>query len=371
LNDDYLRLIKKVILKNTWQSIREQFPALKDCTYLNTAASGLVPQSAVEAMHRHYQIFAEQGSESWSAFGEEIEQTRREVAAMLNAAPEEIAFIPNVASGVHYLARTFASLGKIAMVEDDFPTLRSAWELWPYELVNMPSATNGFIDLEDIRKAEAPLLAISHVQWHTGFMTKLDELAALCQEQEKILIVDASHSLGAFEIDVKTLGLDVLLATSYKWQLGGFGGALLYVSQRILDRFPVRINWNWREPEGQLFRSARRFEFGHDRYHDICRTAQGVRFLLDIGLNSVENRVRYLNGYLRKRLTEEGIPLLSDYSEENRSALTFIPGDKALLKQLRAHNIMASLRGEGLRLSLHFYNNEEDVEKLIKVEGRR
>lgn len=285
---------------------------------------------------------------------------------MLNAAPEEIAFIPNVASGVQMLARTFASVGEIALVEDDFPTLRSAWEIWPYKIANIPSAPNGFIDLGDIREAGAPLLAISHVQWHTGFMTDLHQLGALCRERDQLLIVDASHSLGAYAIDVKAAGIDVLLATSYKWQLGGFGGALLYVSQKALDRFPVRLNWIWREPGGRLYTSARRFEYGHDRYHAIFRTAQGIRFLLGIGMEKIEERVRYLNGHLRRRLEESGVRLLSDYPEENRSALTFIPGDEQLLERLQANHIITSLRGNGIRLSLHFYNSEEEIEKLLE-----
>jgi selenocysteine lyase/cysteine desulfurase len=83
-------------------------------------------------------------------------------------------------------------------------------------------------------------------------------------------------------------------------------------------------------------------------------------------MEKIEERVRYLNGHLRQRLEESGVRLLSDYPEENRSALTFIPGDERLLERLQANHIIASLRGNGIRLSLHFYNSEEEIEKLLE-----
>ncbi len=348
-----------------WLQIREQFPVFKEQTFLNTAANGLLPLSTTEFMRDHYLMFAHKGSYAADECRDQIENVRSRIASMINAEPEEIAFIPNVSSGMHYLARTFSELREISMMEDDFPTVRSAWELFPYKVHYFQSDSKGVIHPETILSTPSKILAISHVQWHTGFKLDVEEVGDTCRSKDQIFILDATQSLGNTYIDVNAHKIDALLASSYKWLIGGYGCAVLYLSKKLLDRFPVRLNWNYYEEEGQLFPDARRFEFGHERSHDVIRLGEGIRFMENIGFDQIYGRVTSLNHYLRDQLKSINIPVVSGFTSKNQSTLTIIPGNKALNDQLRKNGIITSLRGQGIRVSLHFYNNENDIDRLI------
>lgn len=350
-----------------WNQLPERFPALRNMTYLNTASTGLMPVEVLNLMQLHHGAYLEGGSRAFPQLMEKIQEVRALAAALINASPYEVAFVPSVAIGMQHLARMFRHLKTVAALSDDFPTVRSAWELNGFAMVNFQADSNGYIPFEAIEAAEADVLVLSHVQWHTGFRADIDRLAAMCRSRGQLFILDATQSLGYYPIDVKSLPVDVLLVSCYKWLMGGFGNAILYIRREWLDRHPVKINWQIWEEDGKVLPSARRFEIGHERVHDIVRSGIGMQLILEQGQEVLAKRTQVLVEYLLLRLKEDGIPVYSDYGPLHRSAIHIVPGSEETLQFLQHEDVEVSLRGRGIRISPYFYNTFADVDRVVDL----
>jgi selenocysteine lyase/cysteine desulfurase len=303
-------------------------------------------------MQQQLGAYALGGSRAFMQMMDRIQETRALAAGMIGAEPEEVAFVPSVAIGMQYLAKMFSHLKSVAALADDFPTVRSAWELHGFELHDFHAREDGYIPFKTIEECTADVLTISQVQWHTGFQINPAAVGRLCHSRGQLFILDSTQSFGYQPIDVKKAQVGILFVSGYKWLMGGFGNAILYIRKELLDKYPRRIGWQFWEKDGQVLPSARRFELGHDRVFDILRTGHGLQFIRDIGQENISRRVYALNDYLRDRLRQDtSLRLYSDYHGPHRSAITIFEGDEQKLKQLQEQGIEISLRGKGLRAS--------------------
>ena len=355
-------------MSTDWNAIRAQFPATRHLSYLNTAGTGLIPESLLDDVQQQMGAYAHGGSRAFLQLLDRVEEVRGLAARMIGADPEEVAFVPSVAIGMQYLARLFNRLHSVAALADDFPTVRSAWELFGYSLRDFHADEDGSIPLEAIESCPADILTISQVQWHTGFQIDPAAIGGLCQSRNQLFILDSTQSFGYQPINVKTAQVDVLFVSGYKWMMGGFGNTLMYIRKELLETYPQRIGWQFWEKDGKVIPTARRFELGHDRVFDILRTGHGLQFIDKTGQELIARRVYALNDYLRDRIRQDTpLRLYSDYSGLNRSALTIFEGDEKTFHRLQEQGIEVSLRGKGIRTSAHFYNTTDDIDRLIEV----
>lgn len=351
-----------------WDSIRAQFPALRHLTYLNTAGTGLIPESMLGFMQQQLGAYAQGGSRAFLQLLDRVEEVRELAARMIGADTGEVAFVPSVAIGMQYLARMFGNLRTVAALADDFPTVRSAWELFGFTMHDFHALENGEIPLQTIANCSADILTISQVQWHTGYQIDPVAVGQLCRSRNQLFVLDSTQSFGYQPIDVKSSQVDVLFVSGYKWMMGGFGNTLMYIRKELLEANPQRIGWQFWEKDGKVLPTARRFELGHDRVFDILRTGHGLRFIEDIGQDLICRRVYALNDYLRDRITQDtSLQVYSNYMGAHRSAITILEGTETTFQQLQKRGIEVSLRGRGIRTSAHFYNSVEDIDRFIEV----
>lgn len=219
------------------------------------------------------------------------------------------------------------------------------------------------------------IISVSHVQFSNGYRMDLEELGK--NKGTHALVVNAAQSAGAFTIDVKRMGIDALCATGHKWMLSGYGSGFVYLSRALLaqskprsigwlsvhDPFPARNN------EVHLRHdTSSRAELGCPHFAGIFALGASVDQMLNLRKERIEERVLELNRYLTTKLQASGWRVLSPLQAEKfRSAETLVsvPRPAETVARLKEAGVAVTEKPEGIRIATHFFNNEEDVERLL------
>lgn len=369
-----------------WVAWRREFPALAKLVYLNTAGGAAMSRAAAAAGRQYFDEILEGGDTHWPAWLERTEQVRGSLAALLQATPGEIAFMPTASLGMNLIAQMLARPGgRILVADREFPSVTLPWLNLGMELTVLPLAEDGSVDLQDVERhidARTTAIVASHVQYQTGFRYDLGALRAICERHGLRLIVDATQSVGAWPIDVARDGIDALVFSGYKWTTAGYGVAGLFVSQDLLDSsaLPV-VGWrSARTPSAMIYdhldlaRSAHALEAGHPPFPGIFALGASVSLLAEIGMARIAERIDMLTTKLHDGLSAQGHDIASPRRREARTGITLVPvGDAAALKvQLLRAGVFVSSVDDRLRVSLHFYNDETDIAAfLAQLQARR
>lgn len=362
-----------------WEKIRRDFPVTERTAYLNSAAAGPVPRPVVEAATDFYRAMMSEGDARWDEWVERRETVRQRIAEFINAEPEEIALTTNTSSGMNTIVDALAGRGAVISCDLEFPVSTITW-LHRSVRVNFVESVDGEIRLDDVQRAmtdETAIICLSHVQYSNGLRLDLEELGR--NKQHHALVVNASQSAGAFQIDVKRMQIDALCATGHKWMLAGYGSGFVYLSRKLLDETPARaIGWmSAAEPFEMSNReillrhdAAARAELGCPHFAGIFALGAAVEYLTKIGARQIEERVLALNHYLTARLADEGWRVLSPLRDETMRSgetLVAVARPKRAVAHLAHHNIVVTEKPQGIRIATHFFNDEANIERLISA----
>jgi selenocysteine lyase/cysteine desulfurase len=357
-----------------WDDVRGDFPGLAGKIYLNAAATSLPPRPVREAVTAFYRELEEGGDRRWDAWLEKREAVRRKVARFVGAQADEIAFVPNTSTGINLIADLLEEDGPVLSDELEFPAVTLPW-IHRGVLVRFVAAVEGVLRLESFGEGEAPrtaTIAISHVQFSNGCRQDLDAFGRI--KGQRHLVVSGSQSVGAFPVDVASSGIDALATAGHKWLGAGFGAGFCYVSRALLETRPPRaVGWmSGSDPFAfdnrhlSLLPSNARTEMGCPPFGPIFALGAAVDYLSGIGVEKVAERVLALNMYLTFRLSRESFQVLSP-GGDHRSGETLVrlpdpPRAHAFLLERGVH---VTAKPEGVRISTHFYNNEQDVDACV------
>jgi selenocysteine lyase/cysteine desulfurase len=208
-----------------WESIRAEFPALGQWTYLNTATFGQVPNRATEAVARHFAHRNELACSDFLNWFDDMDRIRASVGQLIHCRPNDVAFITNASSalGMVLAGLEWETGERIVTLEDEFPNNLYAphgLEARGVELVECR--------WEQIREAvteRTRLVVVSSANYNTGFVPPLEELSQLCRSHGALLFVDGTQSVGALRFDVRKFQPDVLAVHGYKWLISPNGPA--------------------------------------------------------------------------------------------------------------------------------------------------
>lgn len=248
--------------------------------------------------------------------------------------------------------------------------------------LRLVAAENGLLSPEQILQALSPrtrVLAVSFVQYLSGFRLDLETLGQACAARGCLLFVDAIQGLGAFPLDVRRANIAGLAADGHKWLLGPEGAGLLYVNRGIMDGItPPEIGWTnvrrwsdfsshelaWRE-------DARRYECGTLNTCGIYGLGAAVELLLEVGVGHIAERILDLTDRLRAALLTQGHAVFGPRAREQASGIvSFLPhtgGPERMLERLLAHRVQAAARGGMVRLSPHFYNTAQEIDRVLEL----
>jgi cysteine desulfurase/selenocysteine lyase len=361
-----------------WEAIREHFPVTNDAAYLNTAAAGPLSRATAEAGAGYYQQMMADGDSHWDEWLAKREEVRGSVASFINAEPDEIGLTTNTSSGMNLIVDALQERGEVISCDLEFPVLTIPWRhrQIPVHLVKNVAGEVSPADIRGAMTAKTGVISLSHVQYSNGFRSDLAELGVV--KGNHALVVNASQSAGVFEIDVKRMKIDALCATGHKWMLSGYGSGFVYISRELLaETKPRAIGWlSVEDPYGHRNSeinlrgdASARAELGCPHFAGIFALGASIDFLISIGMARIQERALAMNRILTDRLGEAGLRVLSPIGDENsRSAETLvaIENPAQVVTRLAAQKVIVTEKPEGIRVATDFFNNEQDIERLIE-----
>jgi selenocysteine lyase/cysteine desulfurase len=354
-----------------WNALRAHFPALEGRAYLNTAGGGPMGREATDAVRAYYDEFYREGDTRFRTCLEHVEETRVQLARVLNTSPRDVAFLGNASQGLNVVADMLD--GNVVAFADEFPSVTLPWlqRERSVRFVDSPDA------MEDALTTETDILAVSFVQYKTGHRLDLKRIGDLCRSRNIRLVVDATQGFGVFPIDLERTPVDALVFSGYKWANAGYGIAPLYVARTLLEEHGLPAA-GWRSAQEpydleatklDLTTDARGLELGHPPFASVFALGGALDLIESIGLEAIESRVQDLVDELHRRLDARGIAIESPRARDRRSGITMVhvSDPTATAAGLADKNILVSALGDGLRVSLHYYNNEDDIERFVEA----
>jgi cysteine desulfurase/selenocysteine lyase len=313
-----------------------------------------------------------------------VEIFRAEFAEFIGAPAGSIAMTPNTATGITTVARglPWRAGESVVVPEIEFPSVVLPWRLLePLGVkVRLVSCPDGRVTPARVFSAcdwTTRAVALSWVQFSNGYRADLTAIGDECRRRRILLVVDGMQGVGVLPIDVSALPVDALAGQSYKWLLAPHGVGWLYVRPEVTDRIaPLtagrRTLTKCADLVGHDFTThsdARRFESGVPNLQGIVGALSSLRFLRNAGMDTVSTRVAALTARLFNGLLRRGHTMLTPDQGDDRSGIVvFRPCQEDVetcQARLAEAGVVSSMRHGGVRLSPHFYNTEDDVDRAL------
>ncbi len=369
----------------TINDIRAEFPFLETgMIYLNHAATGPWPRSAERRVQQHVEGRTHGPVEIFQRTIKLISGAREMAADMIGTDPSRVAFVQNTSEGLNILAQglDWKSGDRILLIEQEFPS-----NVYPFinlrrhgvEIDFVPQR-DGRIELADIEQALTPrtrILAVSWVQFLSGFRLDLAALKQMCDRHGTLLSVDAIQGVGAIRLNLRETPVDFLSAGVQKWQLGPQGVGIVYVSERAQDVIrqahlgwiSVRNAWDFFDYEQELQEDARRYENGTYNAIGISGYHGSLELFSRVGFDRASELVRANAAHTWRRAHERGFDVVTPESAGERAGIVTLRHERAeeLQKALHERNIIVSARVGHIRISPHFYNTTDEIDAMLNV----
>ncbi|MBK8976264.1 MAG: aminotransferase class V-fold PLP-dependent enzyme [Planctomycetes bacterium] len=376
---------------------RSLFADLGVPCYFNHAAMSPPSRVVREACGAVLESYARRGAAAWFEHAEQRDRLRARLAALIGARAEDIALVPNTTQGVVDIALSFgwAAGDRVVVFDGDFPTNVTPWqraaERFGLEVLFLPSsALREAPSLPALRAAlerGVRLVALSAVEFQTGFRTPLRAVAAACREHGAELFVDAIQAVGIVPVDVVALGVDYLVAGGHKWLMGLEGSGMLYVAPTRVDALrPAVAGWLSHEDaatflfagaghlryDRALKRSPTVFEGGVMNSVGFAALEAAVDLLLALGVERIHAHVQTILEPLEQGLVARGFQSVrSGRSEERSGILSVLPPaarDLAALHEALAARGVACATPDGhLRFAPHWPNDRDQVPDVLRA----
>lgn len=361
-----------------WQNIRKQFPVLEKYIYLNPAGGSPMSVMAAEAGKRYFDEMVAEGDVPYERWMERTEDVRGKLASLLNAGVDEIGFTANTSSAMSMIALMLKGEGEVLTMRDEFPSSTVPWINLGYNVRFVDSVNHAYpvSHIEQHITPETRILVSSAVQYCTGFRQDLEALGKLCRKHKLLLVVNATQAIGVMPVDVQKAGIDFMAFSGLKWTTSGYGAGVVFVSRKMAERYRFPLaGWQSVEhpnymnnSEWTLRKSASVVEAGCPHFPSIFALGGALDLILNTGPKEIHDRVTGLNRLLQQKLLLQGFPVITFGDEKNRSGITIIKtaNAKAIKEQLLKKNIFVAARGEGIRVSVSFFNNEADIATFLE-----
>lgn len=373
-------------------SQRTLFDIPEDICYLNAAAVGPLPR-AVKAAGEHG---VARKAQPWAIEPDnarrQFERARSAAARLINADPDDVALISSISYGVATAGKVLSVPrgGRVLLLQDDHSSPVLEWmgraeaQGFSIEVVARPDDgdwTSALLTAID--RAGAPpvgMASISSVHWADGCAVDIERVGAALRKVGARFVIDATHGAGVMNIDVRRLDPDFLVFPTYKWVLGPYGRAFLYVAKRWQNGVPIeqagaqRLDMNSeRAPymrDTAYVKSARRYDMGErDHYISLEMASVGMEMVAGWGQDAIAERLRMLTDRLADGLRNSGV-LVSDarVRAPHILCLHFPRGmPDEMIQRLEAEKVYVSPRLGRIRISPHVYNDEADVDRFVEV----
>ncbi len=369
-----------------WDEVRARFLMPPELSVMNAANLCPSPASTLQAVHDYTERMDREPVPSFRREMARVkEPTRDRLAEFLGVTPEEILITRNTSEANNWVS-TGLQLGQgdeVVIVRDNHPSNNLAWKAkgqrFGYTVREIePLSPHPGADyyVRAFREAITPstrVISFTHLTNTAGDLFPARELCALAREHGVFSVVDGAQSFGLFDIDLSEVQPDFYTGSAHKWPCGPKETGVLYVNERVHDRF-----WPTMYSAYSGSRGLARTHEGLGQRDEPAIRAFGaqIEFLQEITMGEVEARSRELATALVEELSAlDGVHMWTSQEPSRRAAVvTFRPGELSpgdVVGALENDGIVAASRGgsdrTGVRLSPHFYNSHTDVERAVSA----
>ncbi len=362
-----------------WAALRNEFPTLANWTYLDIARKTIPPRCVEWAMQEYCRdIYDNAGEDAWS--GENVEATRSLMAKLLGAQPGELAFMKNTTEGLNIAAHAFdlKSGDNIVLTNMEHVNNIWVWRHWESKGVEIRFAEHrdGRLTLDTFLEKidrHTRVVACAYVTYGNGYRVDLPALGKICRERDIRLVVDGVQAAGVLAAPLSSLGADIVAIGGHKGLLGLTGTGLIYCRAELIRNLktpfirPLSVVGAAANKQFDYVHDAHRFEGGNPSFLGLRVMRRGAEFLQSIGIANIEERVRQLSTTFLGMLRKAGIKTQTPDAWEERAQIVnlMIPDAKAIQARLHKRKIVVNVKDDALRVSMSFFNNEEDLERTL------
>jgi selenocysteine lyase/cysteine desulfurase len=370
-------------MATNFSTLRRRFPVLERKTYLNSGSYCALADSVRDAINAYMDDRLLLGA-NWDVWVTKNEAVRKGVAGVLRASPDEIAVTASASAGLNALASAFdftRGRNKVIVSDFEFPTNAQIWhaqELRGARVVHVPRAADGDIPLENFAQlidAHTLLVAVTHVCFRNGARLDIPGIVRLAHARGARVLLDCYQAVGGMTVDVKKLDVDFAVGGMLKYLLGTAGIGFLYVRGELIPALtPSNSGWFAQEritamdiTANRPSPTARRFEAGTPPVVNCYAAEAGLKLILEVGTDAIEERVRALTRRCLQGLEDIGWAAVTPAQDERRGPMVAIASrDSAgLFAKLMEQDIVTSFRDANLRATVHFYNSEDDIDAFV------
>ena len=354
------------------KNFKKQFPLLNHTTYLNTAASGLLPENVLEYRQEHDLDFLISGSGIKEQQAKIIAATRENVGKIFGCAPNRVGLVPNFSYGFNILMEGVEKGQKVLLLKNDYPSINWAAESREFNICYAEIDAHLEQNIAEAVKNEQPdIFCFSLVQYLNGIKIDLEFLKQLKKENPNLLLfADGTQYFGTEEFDFDDSPLDVLGASCYKWLNAGYGNAFFMFKAGMEHLISPKalgfdsLEGKYKPHEGSLIG---KFEPGHLDSLNFGSLNTALKLLEQTSFADVETQIKHLAALAKKEFSALDLlePAVVD-REEHSSIFNLQAGDE-VFNRLKSNGIICAKRGTGIRVSFHYFNTEDDLEKLLKL----
>jgi len=368
--------------------VRALFPIAERCIYLNHAAVSPLPTTTLRAVESQLRDVQENGSAGFRNWLATKEQARELLANLLGARPEQVAFMRNTSDALSSVANglTWRPGDNIVTFSREFPSNIYPWlrirDVYGVE-VRMAEERDGRIDLDELESmidGNTRVVAVSHVQYASGFRIDLERLGRIVRQHDALFVVDVIQALGVIPTNVEAEFVDVAAGAGHKWLMAPEGVGYLYLSDRARERIqPTLVGWiSVPNPDDYL-----NFDQGWNKGTLAWETGTGpaalfygfkasLELLTSHGVQRIAQYLEELTDYMCEGLKGKRYEIVSSRSRSEKSQIVCIRPPEglsamALYHQLNAKNIVTAPRGDRLRIAPHLYNAATEVDEFIQA----
>lgn len=361
---------------------RHEFPVTENLVYLNHAAVTPLCRRAADAMSKLAEQACRFGSLHYDTWMECYAGLRVAAARLIGATAGEIAIVKNTSEGIATVALglDWKPGDRVIAFTEEFPANYYPWQRLEARGVRVQWLSI-YDSLETIASAVAGarLLAISYVNYLSGYRVDLEHIGQLCHDAGCFFFVDAIQGMGAFPIDVNSAHIDALAADGHKWMLGPEGNGLLYVRAEWLDRIEP-VEFGWTNPAGYNDYSSRDMTLRHDAGRYECGTLNTIgcfghraalELLLEVGIDRIAPAIDGLAQQIEDGVRARGYEVMVARMPQTGSGIVSFRhpeiSNHAIVSALKRQGITAAPRQGWIRMSPHFYIGPKEIDRVLDV----
>lgn len=357
------------------EHLRNNYLALQNFTYLNSCSSGLISKDLLAFRRSMDEGFQQNASNFRAGVYQKIKDIKANIATTFGANVDRTALIPSCSYGMNIVLEALADGQKVMHLQHDYPSI-----IWPFESRNFDCVTvqnKDYSEAEIIQQLEATqadILAVSAVQYSNGEVIAPQNFQSIkAHFPDLLIIVDATQFFGTAPLDFEKSGIDLFVASAFKWLCAAYGNGAMFFSERLekILHSKTRGYNTYKNPRKEGTPTLGEFfEPGHQDLLVFKTLEFQVLQHAEIGFDKIQTQIKKVKTYAREKIAQEtDFQVITSVNPYLESGVLSVDAPKALVTYLNENGIVCSYN-RGLRLGIHFYNNLSDIDNLVELMKR-